>query len=253
MKTYSNRSGSAPPHSHDRSEALKQVEGASGFTLVELSIVIVIIGLIIAGITAGQSLVKTSQLRSNGSKLIQYESAIIQFKYQYLAFPGDMKNATSYWGGVTADGDGNKLINNTGEDTRSIQHLTLAGLISDNNNNGTAYYNIALNRCIMIQQHGAAIYSTPGNNFNAISLLSKNCASWDGGVSTIEGQNYDTKYDDGIPTSGKLVVFSVTTNDCVKQSDGTTNAARSYTGVGSYNLVQPAVQCTLSYWIKLRS
>ena len=67
----------------------------AAFTLVELSIVIVIIGLLIGGILGGQSLIHASELKSVISDFQKYQSAITQFRTQYNAWPGDMPNATS--------------------------------------------------------------------------------------------------------------------------------------------------------------
>lgn len=222
------------------------------FSLIELAIAITIIGLIIASVLTGQELIKVSKLNNNMKKVVQYHTAAIDFRDTYGAWPGDIKNATSFWPTAgTANGNGNKLIEGgalPNEHTRAIQHLLLAGYISDNNN-GTTYVNMPLDRCILLAYHGATIYSTPGGTTNGVNILAKDCAAWNGGIAPDEGKAYDKKYDDGIPTSGKIVSFSTDTNDCIKESDGTTNAAMNYTGVGSYNAAQTAAQCGLTYWL----
>lgn len=58
-----------------------------GFTLLELSIVIVIIGLIVAGISAGQSLVRQASLRSVISDVDKFRTAKNSFKLAYDANP----------------------------------------------------------------------------------------------------------------------------------------------------------------------
>ena len=58
-----------------------------GFTLLELSIVIVVIGLIVAGISAGQSLVRQASLKSLISERDQYTTAVNTYKLQYNALP----------------------------------------------------------------------------------------------------------------------------------------------------------------------
>lgn len=78
-----------------------------GFSLVELSIVLVILGLLVGGILAGQSLIRASELRSVGTDLNKYRTAIYAFKDKYFALPGDMSNAVKFWGaqaGATTDG-----------------------------------------------------------------------------------------------------------------------------------------------------
>lgn len=117
------------------------------FSLVELSIVLVIIGLITGGILAGQSLVRASELRAFTTETSRYVAAVNAFRDKYQQLPGDMGNATAYWGkdnancswhtGTaatpgTCNGDGNGKIvwdYTAGEDLRAWQQLAMAGLI----------------------------------------------------------------------------------------------------------------------------
>src|ERR1700754_5054766 len=69
-----------------------------GFTLVELSIVLVILGLLVGGVLAGQSLIRAAELRSISTDTTQYRTALFSFREKYNALPGDMINATSFWG-----------------------------------------------------------------------------------------------------------------------------------------------------------
>lgn len=88
----------------------------SGFTLLELSIVIVIIGLIVAGISAGQSLIRQAGVRGVISDFDTLTTALNTFKLQYDALPGDMDNASDYWSTdcdptpTNCDGNGNREI-----------------------------------------------------------------------------------------------------------------------------------------------
>ena len=78
-----------------------------GFSLVELSIVLVILGLLTGGILGGQSLMRAAELRSVGSDVNEFKTAMHSFRDRYLAWPGDMRNAVSFWGaaaGGTAEG-----------------------------------------------------------------------------------------------------------------------------------------------------
>lgn len=120
----------------------------NGFSLVELSIVLVILGLLTGGILGGQSLMKAAELRSVGKEVETYSIAVNTFRTKYLALPGDMTNATHFWGAApdctdqsatgeaTCDGDGNGFVNWVGgaEKERSEfftfwQHLSNAELI----------------------------------------------------------------------------------------------------------------------------
>ena len=86
----------------------------SGFSLVELSIVLVILGLLVGGVLSGQSLIRAAELRSVTTQYQQFSTAIGSFKDKYFAIPGDMSNAVSFWGNtVTGNGDGDGRIENT--------------------------------------------------------------------------------------------------------------------------------------------
>lgn len=123
----------------------------SGFTLIELSIVLVIIGLIVGGVLVGQSLIEAAKMRSVVTDIEKYRTAFITFRLKYNAMPGDMNNAVTFWGGVsgscatvsgtgtqTCNGDGDELIDYIAltdslyESWRAWQHLSNAGLINGN-------------------------------------------------------------------------------------------------------------------------
>jgi hypothetical protein len=104
--------------------------------------VIIIIGFLIAGITAGQSLIKQAQLNSVVRQISDIRSGFAQFKYIYGAKPGDFKEAYSYWGsvgGCTNDsvyvdpdgcnGNGNGIMQDWTEGYLMWKHLNIAGLL----------------------------------------------------------------------------------------------------------------------------
>ena len=128
------------------------------FSLVELSIVLVILGLLVGGVLTGQSLVRASELRSVSVDYQRYTAAMLGFRDKYFALPGDMNNAVKFWGAAagastdgmdatcaallvastsktTCNGDGNGVISDASysnegyEVYRAWQHLSNAGLI----------------------------------------------------------------------------------------------------------------------------
>ncbi len=77
------------------------------FSLVELSIVLVVLGLLTGGILTGQSLIRAAELRSVSADLSRYQAAVLAFRDRYMELPGDMPNATSFWGAAdNGDGEG---------------------------------------------------------------------------------------------------------------------------------------------------
>lgn len=117
-----------------------------GFTLVEMAIVMVVIGLVVGGVLTGIGLINSAERNSLLSQLNQYESAINQFKKKYKSLPGDMFDATAIWGVAhatpatckttqgtgtqTCDGDGDGMIEEGMESFRAWQQLANATLVS---------------------------------------------------------------------------------------------------------------------------
>lgn len=87
-----------------------------GFSLTEMAIVIVIVGLLVAGIFAGNGLLEQAKLRSVVAEMQNYKVSIEHFQQLYEYLPGDLPNATgsnNYFNGQTTNGDGNGKISST--------------------------------------------------------------------------------------------------------------------------------------------
>mgnify|MGYP003394259337 CR=1 FL=1 len=69
-----------------------------GFTLIELSIVLVIIGLIAGSILAGRDLIRIAEIRRIIREVGEFKVAVNTFKVKYNAIPGDFSNAEEVWG-----------------------------------------------------------------------------------------------------------------------------------------------------------
>lgn len=125
-----------------------------GFSLVEISVVLVILALLIGSALAGKNLIQSAELRATVSEAEMYRNAAITFEEKYHSMPGDYANATDIWGGPVADcmltvsnsketcngdGDGrvdydaefpNVYLDTPYEGFRAWQHLANAELIS---------------------------------------------------------------------------------------------------------------------------
>jgi prepilin-type N-terminal cleavage/methylation domain-containing protein len=120
-----------------------------GFTLIELAIVVVVLGILITGIIGGQSLIESAKKREVITGFTQLRTGLNAFKLEFDAIPGDMEDAYDYWGDdcsssegrCNGDGD-NKITSGNSNFERycwSIQcekcmfykHMSLAGILNE--------------------------------------------------------------------------------------------------------------------------
>lgn len=107
----------------------------SGFTLIEIAIVLVIIGLLLGGILKGQELITSARVRNLVSQIDGTKAAFFGFQDRYRALPGDYGAATTQIPNATNDGNGDGQI--VGDESIALwDHLSHAGFI-----NGTYVFN----------------------------------------------------------------------------------------------------------------
>ena len=180
-----------------------------GFTLVEISVAIVIISLLVGSVIVGNTMLRSAKLRSIMVDKDRYVGAISQFQQVYKALPGDMINATDFWGFAhtttanceqllttttttdkrtcNGDGDGHIFGNNAAgrllhERFRFWQHLSNAGLIDGNY--------IGVNNCA---SNTASCYRAGTNSPNS-EILGATWALYDmGRETTLPTHVYDTQ------------------------------------------------------------
>lgn len=213
----------------------------NGFSLVELSIVLVIIGLLVGGVMMGSSLIRSSEIKTVYTESAKYKQVAVDFRNKYAAKPGDMNDATSYWSGVT-NGDGNGEVefqtgagaagaNLAEEFAQYWVHLQKAGLIEEQlsglSGSGSASHMVVGTNIpnATLPKAGWGAW-TMGNVTGTASLYTYDCGdvltlggdagafnSWNfsGNIlNPAEAWSIDTKIDDGMPGAGKIIVTNYT-------------------------------------------
>ena len=106
-----------------------------GFTLVEIAIVLVIIGLLLGGILKGQEMITQAKIKNSVADFSGISAAYYGYQDRYRAIPGDDTGATR-WAGATA-GNGNGVLaglynsqTNTDESRMWWDHLRRAGFVA---------------------------------------------------------------------------------------------------------------------------
>lgn len=212
-----------------------------GFTLVELSIVIIIIGFLIAAIATGQSLIKQAQFTSIINENTQFVTAFETFKIKYGQFPGDFDSAYAYWGlncapdgnPVNCNGNGDGIIAysgvpetnpNTHEGLHAWQELGLAGMISGNytgigigsdgngavggiNSPSSKYPNgiwMVSSTLDTVVAHPGYAQLTNSGHYLLVGAYRDNNMPFFPLFTPSDAQNVDLKIDDGLPNTGSV-------------------------------------------------
>lgn len=239
----------------------------NGFSLVELSIVLVILAVIIGGILSGKHLLRAAQTRTVMTEAKEFRIATETFHDKYDAMPGDMLDATEYWGEAhtntitcrstastgteTCDGNGDgKVDESRGEQFRYWQHLKNAELIGGSYTGVAGYQsfqhsiigqNVPKSKSL---KAGYTFLHTIGHTpqwwasaVGHLYLVGYKEADWDFHtwapfLTSHEAYAIDQKFDDGHPAYGIVLSFNKHTlpNCTTTHTDTTTAYSLNSTG-----------------------
>lgn len=170
-----------------------------GFTLVEIAIVLVIIGLLLGGILKGQEMIVQAKIKNAMADFSGISAAYHGYQDRYRKIPGDDDGAARWSGAKTGDGNGvvAGLYNSSTTDQESRtwwDHLRRAGFVAGN---GQAQPTNAFAGMIGVQT-GDGNATTPGTVMNGFSSLIV-CSS---NIPDKVAIAIDTSMDDGVSSTG---------------------------------------------------
>lgn len=226
---------------------MNKVVKQKGFTLIEIAIVLVIIGLLLGGVLKGQELINTARVRSLSNNIDGITSAWFSFSDRFRAFPGDYALASVNLPGITtgpvALSSGNGLIDTDSERALVWTHLQAAGYITgsypdDGTTVAAGTYNCPTTAC-------------PDNGFGQGMLIDRGALQQTAGAPAHEllsGRaipsdvlaELDRKIDDGTPSAGamQLGIAGVGWGNAAE-----TAACQAVGNVNAYNMQAPSDNC----------
>ena len=254
----------------------------SGFTLVELAIVLVIIGLIIGGVLVGQDMIKAAEVRSTAGQVEKYNATVNTFRDKYQFIPGDLTGAAATrFGfttrtGVTGHGDGNGLLEGCSTGANSTysgcetalfwRDLNQVNLIDGSFTTATdavvtAADPTAVKAIVPDAKLGrgnnVSVYGFRGTNYYQIGAITAITAGLPTGAASLTPQeafNIDAKVDDGKPNTGVARAANPTGGYNQTLDNGATLVAACVTATTpvEYNTISEAAATTQACHLRVR-
>nr|VFK23648.1 MAG: prepilin-type N-terminal cleavage/methylation domain-containing protein [Candidatus Kentron sp. MB]VFK27992.1 MAG: prepilin-type N-terminal cleavage/methylation domain-containing protein [Candidatus Kentron sp. MB]VFK74508.1 MAG: prepilin-type N-terminal cleavage/methylation domain-containing protein [Candidatus Kentron sp. MB] len=227
----------------------------SGFTLVELAIVLVVIGLLLGGILKGQELINSARARSLADKATGIQTAYYGFFDRYRAIPGDMTaaDATSAIGvTISSGGDANGRLDNPAsapwvEPNALWEQLSKAGFIAGNHVGGSVAPNAGNNVAPLNPFNQPIVVGRTADYMSTVTPVVGLNAVLGRGTPVDIAREVDVKMDDGRPLTGtvRMAVDKDAVFGTVGQADAET--ACEVQSSNTYNVKGNSQDCNLVY------
>jgi prepilin-type N-terminal cleavage/methylation domain-containing protein len=198
-----------------------------GFTMVEIAIVLVVIGLLLGGILKGQEMVVQARIRNVIADVSGLTAAHYAYQDRYRATPGDDPGATRWSGAFAGDGNGtvagdyNSSVNNA-ESRLWWDHLRRSGFVAGA---GQQQPLNALSGMLGVQTGMGTGVGTALGGFSSLIMCSAN-------LPDKVAVAIDSQLDDGNPGSGTMrAQLQTSTNQSISSSPA---SAYQETGTNTY-------------------
>lgn len=186
----------------------------TGFTLIEIAIVLVIIGLLLGGVLKGQELINSAKVKNLANDFKNIPVYIYGYQDKHRALPGDDAAAVTHVGapaGSVGDGDGVieglwKPAAATDESAIFWQHVRLAGLAA-----GETTVNIAAGNTYIPKNAVSGDIGITSATNSPITGLTGTYIICSNAIAGKFARQLDTTLDDGVTTTGSLRVVAAGT------------------------------------------
>lgn len=172
---------------------MRKIHKNQGFTLIEISIVLVIIGLLLGGVFKGQELIVQGRIKSIANDFNGIATAFYSYQERYRALPGDDKNAATRWSGISPtpiSGNGNATLDSDSEKSQVWSHLRAAGFLTGSGDEPPLH---AENAQFSVIDNAAGL--------TGLSICATN-------VSGKVANAVDSQLDDGVSNQGSIRAYS---------------------------------------------
>ena len=183
----------------------------AGFTLVEIAIVLVIIGLLLGGILKGQELINSARVRNLADTTSGVQAAYFGFIDRYRRVPGDWQAAAAgnaIGGTINTGGNDNGRIDSTNYDEPNAvwEHLSKAGFVSGSYDGAGGNEPTTANNASPFNPFNAAIVlARTGNYLDPTAAPPQRLHLVVGRGTPVDiARELDTKLDDANPQTGNL-------------------------------------------------
>ena len=220
-----------------------QLTKQKGFTLVEIAIVLVIVGLLIGGVLKGQEMITNAKLKRMESDNAGLAAAMFSYQDRYLQLPGDDSDATARFDVYSsftdeADGGGDGLIG-LGDDWDTIVPSSLPWVAGTDDQETSKFFGHL--RASGLVPGGDGLDATrPSNAYGGLMGIQDGALEIVGHViifGGIEGsiaRIIEARLDDGDPRTGRIQ--SDTPSATNGMDAGATSASATYDEDQRYNM-----------------